>query len=179
MKLETFPLILGGLVALLGIALILDGWLDDFTVLRRERRRRPRRERDRMGEILMGIGVLGMAAAFIGRDVWRYRIVAAIAGAIFLLWGMLKNGKYLREVLVNRGAKRRAYPPMDRGMATKHANEAAAAAAIATPAVATAPPPPASAPPTAPPSDSAPSRDVSSPDDTPAHSRHHHPHRPP
>ena len=128
MKLETFPLILGGLVALFGIALIVDAWLDDYTIIRRERRRRPRRERDRTGEFLMGLGVLGMAAAFIGRDMWRYRIVAAIAGAVFLLWGMLKNGKYLREVLVNRGAKRRAYPPMDRGMSTKAANEVTASA---------------------------------------------------
>jgi membrane-associated phospholipid phosphatase len=111
-KIETFPLIAGGLVALLGLALILDAWMADFTLVRRERRRRPRRIRNRTGEFFIGLGMLGMAGALIGRDEWRYRILATLVGAFFLLLGIAKNGAYLREVLVNRGAKRRADPPI-------------------------------------------------------------------
>ncbi|HYD55165.1 MAG TPA: hypothetical protein VEA99_21190 [Gemmatimonadaceae bacterium] len=115
MRLETIPLIAGGLVALFGLLLILDAWLPDDVLVRRERRRRPRRERNRGGELMIGLGILGMAGAFLGLDFWRYRIVAALAGALFLVVGMLKNRAYLGEVLRNRGAKRRADPPMDRG----------------------------------------------------------------
>jgi hypothetical protein len=118
-KLETFPLIAGGLVALLGLGLILDAWMEDFKLVRRERRRRPRRNRNRTGEFFIGLGLLGMAGALIGRDEWRYRIVAAIAGAVFLLWGIAKNGAYLKETFVNRGASRRADPPIGAAMDTK------------------------------------------------------------
>lgn len=115
MRLEIIPLIVGGLVALLGLLLVLDAWLPDYTLVRRERRRRARRERSRGGEAMIGLGLLGMAGAFLGLDVWRYRIVAALAGTVLLLLGMFRSRAYLSEVLRFRGASRRADPPIDRG----------------------------------------------------------------
>jgi hypothetical protein len=99
MRLETIPLILGLLIGLVGIGLILDAWLKDDIVITTERRRRPRRERDRLGEALVGLGVLAMAAAFLGRDSWRYSTIAVIAGSVLLLWGAKRNAAYLRGAL--------------------------------------------------------------------------------
>jgi hypothetical protein len=97
MRIETFPLVLGVLFGLIGLALVLDAWLKD-DILPVERRRRPRRERNRFGEALVGLGVLAMAAAFIGRDSWRYSTVIVIAGSVLLLWGIKRNSGYLREI---------------------------------------------------------------------------------
>ena len=98
MRLETVPLVVGALLGLIGLALVFDAWAPDNIVVKEERRRRMRRERDRFGEALVGFGVIAMAAAFIGRDTWRYATVSVIAGAVLLLWGSLKNGAYIREV---------------------------------------------------------------------------------
>src|SRR6185436_18600585 len=100
MRLEMLPLVLGGLLGLIGLALVFDAWVPDNIVVKEERRRRIRRERDRFGEALVGLGVVAMAAAFIGRDTWRYTTVAVIAGAVLLLWGTLKNSGYIREIFV-------------------------------------------------------------------------------
>ena len=97
MRLEIIPLILGGLFALIGLALVLDGWAPD-DIVASERRRRPRRDRDRFGEALVGLGVIAMAGAFIGRDTWRYSTVAVIAGAVLMLWGAKRNASYIRGV---------------------------------------------------------------------------------
>ena len=115
MRLETIPLIVGGALALVGVLLLLDAWLPDYVLVKRERRRRPRRDRDRTGEFLIGLGLLGMAGAFLGLDTWRYRILATLLGAAFLLIGLLKNRAYLGELLRFRGPSRRANPPIDRG----------------------------------------------------------------
>jgi hypothetical protein len=48
-----------------------------------------------------------MAAALIGRDTWRWGTVCVIAGAVLLVIGALMNRKYLKEVLLFRGAARR------------------------------------------------------------------------
>lgn len=96
MRLETVPLILGVLLGLIGLALVLDAWVPDNLIVPEERRTRPRFARDRFGEALVGLGVLAMAAAFVGRDTWRYSIVAVIAGSVLLLWGVKRNGGYLR-----------------------------------------------------------------------------------
>ena len=95
MRLETIPLVIGALIGLIGIFLIIDAWAPDDLVSP-ERRQRPRRERDRFGEALVGLGVIAMAAAFIGRDTWRYSIVTVIAGSVLLLWGAKRNAQYLR-----------------------------------------------------------------------------------
>jgi hypothetical protein len=107
MQVETIPLIGGIIVCLIGLALILDAWTPDEIVVKRERRRHPRIERSRGGEAAIGLGVMGMGAAFIGRDSWNYSVVAVIAGAVLLLWGVFLNWGYLGQAISNRGALRR------------------------------------------------------------------------
>jgi hypothetical protein len=107
MRAETIPLIFGVLVGLMGVALILDAQLPDYTVVKRERRRRQRIERSRGGEMLIGLAMLAFAAALIGRDTWPYRIVAVIVGVVCLILGTIANRAFLREAIVNRGALRR------------------------------------------------------------------------
>lgn len=113
MRLETIPLILGVLIGLVGVGLILDAWLKDDIIVRKERRRRPRRERDRLGEALLGLGVLAMAAAFMGRDSWRYSTIAVIVGSVLLLWGAKRSAPYIRGAL-SRGEKNRDFAPGSR-----------------------------------------------------------------
>jgi hypothetical protein len=107
MRAETIPLILGALVALMGIGLVLDARLPDYTLVGRERRRRKRTERNRGGEVLIGLAMLAFAAAVIGRDTWPYRIVAVMVGVVCLIWGTIRNRAFFREAIVNRGALRR------------------------------------------------------------------------
>ena len=105
MRLETIPLIIGGLIGLIGLALVLDAWLPDNLVVSQERRRRPRLQRDRAGEAMVGLGVIAMAAAWMGRDSWRYSVIAVIAGALLLLIGALRSRAYLRSAF--QGSSRR------------------------------------------------------------------------
>jgi hypothetical protein len=106
-RFETIPLILGILVALVGLGLLADAWLPEELPRFRERRRRPRTERHLGGEAAIGVGVLCMAAALIGRDTWAYGTVAIIAGTLMLALGAWLNRRYLRDKLVNRGELRR------------------------------------------------------------------------
>jgi peptidoglycan/LPS O-acetylase OafA/YrhL len=121
MRIETIPLILGAIAALIGIALILDAWTEDELIVRRERRRRPRMERHRGGEAAVGFGILCMAAAFFGRDTWSFSIIAVMVGTLLLIYGMVVNRPYLAQAITNRGALRRREdeaqplpPPRDR-----------------------------------------------------------------
>ena len=107
MRAEVIPLIVGIFVALVGLGLIFDAWTPDEIIVKRERRRRPRVERNRGGEAAIGLGVLCMGAAFIGRDTWRYSVVAVIAGTLLLLIGVIRNRRYLGQAITNRGALRR------------------------------------------------------------------------
>jgi hypothetical protein len=109
-RVETIPLILGGLVALVGLGLLADAWLPERVFYRRERRRRVRAERHLGGETAIGLGVLCMAAALIGRDSWRYGTVTVIAGTVLLLIGAWLYRAYLRERITNRGELRRGAP---------------------------------------------------------------------
>jgi hypothetical protein len=111
MRLEIVPLILGVIVGLIGLALVFDAWTPDDVVVKRERRRRPRIERSRGGEAWIGFGVIGMAAALLGRETWPYSVVAVIAGAALLLLGVLMNWRYLGARVSNRGALRRRDTP--------------------------------------------------------------------
>lgn len=97
MRIESLPLILGFLLGLLGVALMVDAWLPDR--FKSERRRIAREERDRKGEVLVGLAAIAMAFTFIGRDTWRYSVLAVIAGAIVLIWGTKRNREYLRGLL--------------------------------------------------------------------------------
>lgn len=100
MKIETYPLIVGAIVAFVGLLLLFDAWTPDETVVPRERRQAPRPERSRGGETALGFGVLCLAAAILGRDSWRYSIVAAIAGSVLVLLGAVMNRRYVRGRLV-------------------------------------------------------------------------------
>jgi hypothetical protein len=107
MPIEVIPLIAAAVVALIGLGLVFDAWTPDEIIVRNERRRRPRIERSRGGEALIGLGVLCTAAAFAGRDTWKYSVVAVIAGTALLLLGAFGNRHYLAAVVSNRGALRR------------------------------------------------------------------------
>jgi hypothetical protein len=98
MRLESFPAFLGVLFAIVGVILLMDAWLPENFVISSERRRRPRRERDRTGEALVGLGVLTMAGTFLAGDEWRYSVIAVIAGMVLLLWGTKRSSGYLRSV---------------------------------------------------------------------------------
>ena len=132
MRLEDIPLLLGALMALVGLAFIWDAVTPDTGRWQSpERRRRPRAERDRLGESAVGLGVLCLAAALAGRDTWRYGTVAVLAGAILLLTGALLNLAFLREVLLFSGPARRqpGREPREPDAALRHAAGEAPAAA--------------------------------------------------
>jgi hypothetical protein len=107
MELELVPLIMGALVALLGLGLVADGWLPDSEVRTEERRRRARAERSRGGEVVIGLGMLALAAALAGRDAWRWSTVAVLVGVVALVAGAVMNRHFLAERVVNRGKARR------------------------------------------------------------------------
>ena len=115
MRLETIPLILGVLIGLIGLGLVFDAWLKDDLIVSAERRRKPRRERNRFGEALVGLGIMAMGAAFIGRDTWKYSTITVIVGAVLLLWGAKLNSAYLRDL--GRG-RRTITPPAVGGSKT-------------------------------------------------------------
>ena len=102
MTLEQFPILLGVVAGLFGLGLLFDAWAADSLGTKYERRTRPRQHRDRQGEALIGLGVLAMAAAFIGRDEWRYSVLTVLVGTIAMLWGVKRNGGYLRGLFSRR-----------------------------------------------------------------------------
>ena len=55
----------------------------------------------------IGFGVLGMAAAFIGRDTWRFSVISVLAGTLLLIYGVARNRRFLGELIANRGPLRR------------------------------------------------------------------------
>ena len=108
MRLELLPIISGVLVGLLGIGLVADGWLpDSHAGAGVERRRRPRADRHRGGEVLIGFGLAALGAALIGGDAWRWSTIAVLAGIVLLILGAALNARFLREALTHRGALRR------------------------------------------------------------------------
>jgi hypothetical protein len=134
MRLEQIPVLIGVVVAILGLGLVLDGQLPDGVVPSRERRRRARTERHRGGETLVGLGVISVAAALIGRDTWRFGTLAVLGGAVLLALGAWLNRDYLRELFLFRGPARRGekrHAP--RGNATARAGAGSAAAVTTTP----------------------------------------------
>ena len=114
MRVETIPLVIGVIVALIGLAILADAWLPEVFTSGSERRRQSRTERSNAGEACIGLAILCMAAAIIGRDTWRYGTVAMIVGTVLFVAGAFMNRKFLRDRIVNRGALRRggAYRPL-------------------------------------------------------------------
>ncbi|HJQ54389.1 MAG TPA: hypothetical protein VJ825_11155 [Gemmatimonadaceae bacterium] len=107
MKLEQFPILLGVIVALIGLTILLDAWQAGGVAPLRERRRRTRATPQKAGQTLVALGVFCMAASLIGRDTWRWGTISVLAGATLIVIGALMNRAYLREVLLFRGAARR------------------------------------------------------------------------
>ena len=107
MKIEQFPILLGALVALVGLTILLDAWQAGGVAPFRERRRRVRAVPSKGGQTLIALGTLCMAAALLGRDTWRWGTIAVLAGAVLLVFGAVLNREYLKEVLLFRGAARR------------------------------------------------------------------------
>ena len=112
-RVEMVPLILGVLVGLVGVGLLADAWLPEDFRGGKERRRREREERHLGGEAAIGVGIVCMAAALIGRDTWRYGTVAVIFGSLLAVIGGWLNRRFLRDRIVNRGALRRAPEPQE------------------------------------------------------------------
>jgi hypothetical protein len=110
-RLETVPLIIGAIIALIGLGILADAWMPEQIPGVRERRRRARTERSLGGEASIGLGVLCIAAAIMGRDTWDYVNVAVIAGIVLLVLGAWANRRYLRDRMSNRGALRRGDTP--------------------------------------------------------------------
>ena len=116
MQLELVPLVLAGLVGLVGLALLADAWLADAPLRATERRRHARAERHRAGEAAIGVGFLSAAAALAGRDTWRFATAAVIAAAVLVIAGALLNARFLRERLTSRGPARRGREGDRRGV---------------------------------------------------------------
>ena len=111
MRVELLPIIVGIIVALIGAGLVFDAVTPDEFVIRRDRRRSPRAERNRGGEGAIGIGVLCVAAAFFGRDTSRYSVIAVIAGTVLVSFGAVRNRQFLGAAISNRGTSRRRDKP--------------------------------------------------------------------
>ena len=107
MRLEQLPIILGVLIALIGLTIALDAWQAGGVAPLRERRRRARALPHKAGQTLVALGTLCMAAALMGRDTWRWGTITVLAGSALLVLGAFMNRQYLREVLLFRGAARR------------------------------------------------------------------------
>jgi hypothetical protein len=107
MKMEQLPILLGVLIALVGLTILLDAWQAGGVAPLRERRRRTRAIPHKYGQSLVALGTLCMAAALMGRDTWRWATISVLAGILLLLAGVIMNRAYLKEVLLFRGAARR------------------------------------------------------------------------
>lgn len=110
MRMEHLPIVLGILVLLAASGVVYDAFAPEGLPRFRERRRRARAERSRYGQALIAAGMAALAAALIGRDVWRFGTVAVLLGAVLLVAGGIMNRAYLKEMLLNRGAARRRDP---------------------------------------------------------------------
>ena len=114
MRIETVPVILGVLVAIVGLAILADAWLPETMTFGSERRRRARTERSISGEACIGLAALCEAAALIGRDTWRSETLSMLLGVGLFLAGTWLNRRYLLDRISNRGALRRGKLPPKR-----------------------------------------------------------------
>ena len=108
MKLEQIPIVLGVIVLLIALAIGYDAFSPEERRPFKERRRRRRADLNRPGELLVALGTASMAAALIGRDSWRWGNIAVFTGVVLLIVGASLNRQFLKELLLFRGASRRA-----------------------------------------------------------------------
>ena len=108
MKLEQLPIVLGVLVLLIALAIGYDSMSPEERRPFRERRRRQRADLNRTGELFVALGTACLAAALIGRDSWRWGNIAVFTAVALLIVGAAFNRQFLRELLLFRGASRRA-----------------------------------------------------------------------
>ena len=108
MKLEQFPIVIGILVLLVALAIGYDSMSPEERRPFRERRRRQRADLNRTGEMFVALGTACVAAALIGRDNWRWGNIAVFTAVALLIVGAAFNRQFLRELLLFRGASRRA-----------------------------------------------------------------------
>jgi hypothetical protein len=116
MRLEQLPILLGVLVAIIGLTIALDAWQAGGVTPFRERRRRTRAVPHKVGQTLVALGTLCLGAALMGRDTWRWGTISVLAGSSLLVIGAIMNRKYLKEVLLFRGAARRGQSRKDQGL---------------------------------------------------------------
>ena len=108
MKLEQLPIVLGVLVLLIALAIGYDSMSPEERRPFRERRRRQRADLNRAGELFVALGTACLGAALIGRDSWRWGNIAVFTAVALLIVGAALNRQFLRELLMFRGASRRA-----------------------------------------------------------------------
>jgi hypothetical protein len=107
MRLEYIPIVLGTIVSLAAAFIIFDALSPESARPFRERRRRQRAELDIPGQWMVGIGTACLAAALFGGERWRWTTIAVISGTVLIILGAVMNRRYLREMLLYRGAARR------------------------------------------------------------------------
>src|SRR5688500_10492212 len=108
MRLEHIPLIIGAIVALIGLGFIADASMAAPAPVTPERRRRIRAGPGRTGAALGGTRPPCLGAALFGRDTWRYGTVSVLVGSVLLLIGVILNRGFLKEALLFRGPARRS-----------------------------------------------------------------------
>lgn len=107
MRLEHIPIVLGVLVCLIAAGIIYDAASPERARPFRERRRRQRAELDTAGEVLVGLGTACMGAALIAPELWRWGTIVILSGVVLIVLGAIMNRRFLREMLLFRGAARR------------------------------------------------------------------------
>jgi hypothetical protein len=105
MRLEHFPLVLGLLFVVAGVALIADALLREQPLMVTDRRKRSRAPRHRGGQVAIGVGALSVAAALFGRDVWRYGTVAVLLGVVAFAIGVRLNWAYVKDFMLGPEAR--------------------------------------------------------------------------
>ena len=109
MRLELIPVLLGVLFVLLSAGIIYDAAAPSSIRPFRERRRRQRAEIDRVGQWFVALGIACLGASLIGNEIWRWTTIVVMVGIALLITGAILNREYLRELLLFRGASRRAH----------------------------------------------------------------------
>jgi hypothetical protein len=107
MRLEYIPVVLGAVILVVAAGIAYDAAAPENRRPFRERRRRQRAEIDTAGEVLVALGVGCLGVSLIGNEVWRWTTIFVLSGVVLVVLGAILNRRFLREVLLFRGASRR------------------------------------------------------------------------